>query len=264
MGVGVSVRDARKQFGAVEVLAGIHLDVEPGSFVALIGPSGCGKTTLLRAIGGVDALTSGELVLRAPSGKPLQSSEAEIAFCFQEPRLLPWRTVQHNVELPLELAGVSAAERGDRASDAISRMRLSEAADRTPAQLSGGMRMRAAMARALVTKPRLLLLDEPFGALDEVTRYELDEELLTLQKSEGFTAILVTHSLPEAVFLADRVVVFSPRPARLILSETIELPSHDDSVRTSDAFNRHVRRVSDALHQAIREAMPTGNGGATT
>ncbi|MFO0828163.1 MAG: ABC transporter ATP-binding protein [Phycisphaerales bacterium] len=255
-GVGVRVVDARRRFGSVEVIAGISLDVGAGSFVSLIGPSGCGKTTLLRAIGGVESLDAGTISYASGDGAPLGLHEAGVAFCFQEPRLLPWRNVRANVELPLELAGVAPSERAARASEAIERMRLADAGDRLPAQLSGGMRMRAAMARALVTRPRLLLLDEPFGALDEVTRSELDEELRELQAAERFTAILVTHSLYEAVYLSDRVDVFSPRPARRVLDESIAFATRDDAIRTSDQFNLHVRRISEALHAAMRGASP--------
>ncbi|MBL9147752.1 MAG: ABC transporter ATP-binding protein [Phycisphaerae bacterium] len=250
MSVSIEIRNATKRFGEVRVLDGISLDVAAGEFVALIGPSGCGKTTLLRAVGGLEALDAGSIAYRA-DGAATAASAAGLSFCFQEPRLLPWRSALDNVALPLELAGVATAERVRQAREALDRMRVADAAERLPHELSGGMRMRVAMARAIVTKPQALLLDEPFGALDEVTRYELDEELLALHRRERFTAILVTHSLPEAVFLADRVEVLAPRPARVVKTERVALAARDDASRTSDAFNAHVRSISDALHRAI-------------
>jgi NitT/TauT family transport system ATP-binding protein len=249
--VSIEIRNATKRFGEVRVLDGISLDVAAGEFVALIGPSGCGKTTLLRAVGGLEALDAGTIAYRA-AGAVAAASAAGLSFCFQEPRLLPWRTALENVALPLELAGMPKADRARQALEALERMRVADAASRFPHELSGGMRMRAAMARALVTRPKALLLDEPFGALDEVTRYELDEELLALHRRDRFTAILVTHSLPEAVFLADRVEVLAPRPARVVRTERVTIDVRDDAARTSDAFNAHVRAISDALHRAIR------------
>lgn len=244
MTAAIEMRAVVKRFGTTEALAGIDLTVNDGEFVAIVGPSGCGKTTLLRAAGGLEPLDAGTIARGAGAGS--------VAFCFQEARLLPWRTTLDNVALPLELSRVPAPERNGRATEALERMRIADAARALPHQLSGGMRMRAAMARALVTRPRTLLLDEPFGALDEVTRYELDEELRQLQQAEGITAMLVTHSIPEAVFLADRVVVLSPRPARVVLRESVALGPRDGGVRTSDAFNAHVRSVSDALYRSLR------------
>jgi NitT/TauT family transport system ATP-binding protein len=254
-GLAVRVDGARKRFGAVEAIAGVDLAVPAGSFRTLLGPSGCGKTTLLRAIGGVDGLDGGTVSFADADGTAVAAdrARAELGFCFQEPRLLPWRNVLANVALPLELAGVGRRERTERALEAIERMRLSDAARRLPAQLSGGMRMRAAMARALVTRPKLLLLDEPFGALDEVTRYELDDELRALWERDRFTAILVTHSIPEAVHLSTEVTVLSSRPARVTGELAVgDLGPRDDSFRVSDAFNACTRRLHDLLHAAIR------------
>ena len=253
-GLAVTVAGARRRFGAVEALADIDLSVAAGSFRTLIGPSGCGKTTLLRAIGGLESLDAGRVAFSDAGGQPRESGRSgDIGFCFQEPRLLPWRTVLGNVALPLELAGVGRRERAARAMEAIERMRLGDAARRLPAQLSGGMRMRAAMARAIVTRPRLLLLDEPFGALDEVTRYELDDELRGLWERERFTAILVTHSIPEAVYLSTEVTVLTARPARICAELPIgDLGPRDEACRVSDAFNARTRALHDLLHAAIR------------
>ncbi|MDZ4755597.1 MAG: ATP-binding cassette domain-containing protein [Phycisphaerae bacterium] len=244
-----------RRFGDVEAVRDVALQVDAGSFVALIGPSGCGKTTLLRMLAGVDQPESGRVEYLDARG-PIAAAVAlrGISFCFQEPRLLPWRDVVGNVELPLELDGVPIGERRERAMAAIRRMGLDDAATRRPHQLSGGMRMRAAMARAIVTRPRLMLLDEPFGALDDVTRQELDDELHQLWVEDRFTAVLVTHSITEAVFLSTRAVVFSPRPARILLERTIELAAHDAAVRVSDEFNAYVRVLSLALQRGIRES----------
>ncbi len=249
----IDLRAVSRSYGSVHAVDAVTLGIDAGEFVALIGPSGCGKTTLLRMIGGLDAPDSGEIAYREHDR--VLSAELALqraAICFQEPRLLPWRSVLANVELPLELLGVERDERRERAMASIGRMRLGDAADRLPSQLSGGMRMRAAMARALVTRPRLLLLDEPFGALDEVTRQELDEELYALWEQDRFTAVLVTHSIPEAVFLASRCVVFSPRPARVLVDRSIAIDDHSTSVRTSDDFNEHVRFLSTALLSGMR------------
>jgi NitT/TauT family transport system ATP-binding protein len=250
-GIGIDAEGVSRRFGAVDAVDRVTLAVEPGDFLALIGPSGCGKTTLLRILGGLDRPSGGGVRYRSRQG-PITEAEALIrrAVCFQEPRLLPWRSVLANVELPLELAGVDASERRRRAAEAVERVGLADASARRPHQLSGGMRMRAALARALVTRPSLLLLDEPFAAIDEVTREELCAELHRLWREDGFTAILVTHSIPEAVFLAERCAVFSPRPAQLVHLESVAIDSADPEVRTSEAFNAHVRRLSQALRAA--------------
>lgn len=215
-----------------------------GSFTALVGPSGCGKTTLLRLMGGLEPLDSGDL----------QRAEGAISFCFQEPRLLPWRSVLDNVALPLELQGIPRASRAERAHEALLRVQLGDAANRYPHELSGGMKMRAAIARALVASPSLLLLDEPFGALDEVTRQDLDAELRALWERERFTAVVVTHSLPEAVFLAERVVVFSPRPARIVADLATPTAPRNLAFWTSPGLYASAREASEALHGAIAEA----------
>jgi NitT/TauT family transport system ATP-binding protein len=226
--------------GAIEALAPIDLRISEGSFVALVGPSGCGKSTLLRIVAGLDAASAGELEVR---------ERDRIAYVFQDAHLLPWRTVAENVALPLELRGVARAEIDDAVRDALASVELTEFAGRHPAALSGGMRMRASIARALVTKPRLLLMDEPFAALDEITRHRLDERLLALWRAQRFTAVFVTHGIFEATFLAERAIVLSKRPGRIVLDTKIELPSRDADVRGDPAFARAAGELARALER---------------
>jgi len=235
-GVSVSVRQACVRFDQVEALAQASIDIAPGEFVSIVGDSGGGKTTLLRAIGGLIGLASGSIQFQDATGATLHIGPRDIGFCFQEGRLLPWRSVLANVALPLELEGIARGERLDAARAMLERMRLSGVERRMPAQLSGGMRMRVAMARALVIRPRLLLLDEPFGALDEVTRIALDEELLMLVRESGATAVLVTHSIQEAVLLAERVLVLRGRPGISQIPIPISLPSRDADGRLTVEF----------------------------
>ncbi len=232
-------------------LEGLDLAVEPGSFTVLLGPSGCGKSTLLRLAAGLDAPQAGRVVLRegdrdrAPAGGPT-------GFVFQEAHLLPWRTLRANVALPFELRGELGGAReadAERAvTEALERVGLAAFADRMPHELSGGMKMRASLARALVSKPRLFLLDEPFGALDELTRLRLDDELRALARALRMTVLFVTHSIQEAAYLADRVVVFSPRPARIVADFKAPLPEvRVESLRFSDAFAAFVGELHGAL-----------------
>jgi NitT/TauT family transport system ATP-binding protein len=248
----VALRGARRTFGSVAAVDGVSLELARGSFTALVGPSGCGKTTLLRLIGGLEELDPARD--GAPGGGSIARADCVTGFCFQEPRLLPWRTVLENVALPLELQGVAASDRRARAAEALARVQLADAAMRFPHQLSGGMKMRASLARAIVARPDLLLLDEPFGALDEVTRHELDAELRALWERERFTAVLVTHSIPEAVYLAERVVVFSPRPARIVADLATGGFARGERAWTSDELGQGVRAASEAMLGAIAGA----------
>jgi NitT/TauT family transport system ATP-binding protein len=202
-------------------LDGVDLVVEPGQLVALIGPNGSGKSTLLRVVAGLLAPDRGVATL---DGEQIAGPDPRIGLVFQEPRLLPWRSTAANIAYPLELAGLPAAARRSRVEALLRTVGLEQAADQIPSQLSGGMRQRAALARTLALEPRVLLLDEPFSALDELTRERLNLELLAIAARTPTTTILVTHSVQEAIFLADRVVVLSERPGRVVADLPVELP----------------------------------------
>ncbi|MET0592595.1 MAG: ABC transporter ATP-binding protein [Polyangiaceae bacterium] len=230
-------------------LDNIDLEVDRGSFVALLGPSGCGKSTLLRLIARLEKVSRGSLEVDCAAGAP-RGESADIAFVFQDAHLLPWRTVLENVALPLELRGVAPEKAAERARACIADVELEDAARRFPDELSGGMRMRVSIARALATDPALLLLDEPFAALDELTRQRLDERLRDLWIRRKMTVLFVTHSLSEAAFLAERAVVMSRRPGRIVLDRTVDLPAErKGSIRTDVAFARETALLYDALER---------------
>jgi NitT/TauT family transport system ATP-binding protein len=231
----------------VEVLAGIDVEVAASEFVALLGPSGCGKSTLLRLVAGLDTPDGGSVSV---DGRPIRRREhpEATAFVFQEAHLLPWRTLMKNVLLPLELRGMAPGERRDRALNMLERVGLGDARERYPSQLSGGMQLRGSLARALVTDPRLLLLDEPFAALDEITRQRLDGLIHELWRERRFTALFVTHSLREAVFLAQRTIMLSRRPAKVVANRPIDLPDERAAeLRGLGAYNDLVERVYQDL-----------------
>jgi len=270
--VAVAARSVRHVFDDGTVaLDGVSIDVERGAFVAVVGPSGCGKSTLLRLIAGLERPTTGDIVLdlgAARSGATARrgenrregsagASSHDVAFVFQDAHLLPWRTVLENVALPLELAGVKRADAQRMAEGPLADVELLEARGRYPDELSGGMRMRVSIARALVTQPRLLLLDEPFAALDELTRGRLDERLRALWLKLRMTVVFVTHALAEAVFLADRVLVMSRRPGRVVLDHRVQLPTERlATLRTEVAFAQQTARLYQALeaHGSVEEA----------
>jgi NitT/TauT family transport system ATP-binding protein len=253
-GTRVVVSDVRRVYDTgVVALDGVSLDVPPGQFVAILGPSGCGKSTLLRLVAGLDAAQGGTVDVRHPAFEGVhatadRSPRADIAYVFQDAHLLPWRTVLRNVELPLELMRQERPARRQCALDALARVGLADAVDRYPAELSGGMRMRVSLARALVTEPKLLLLDEPFAALDEITRQHLDEQLRQLWAETGVTVLFVTHSTGEAVFLAERAVVLSKRPGRIVEDRMIELTrERTPGTRATPEFARETRAVYESL-----------------
>ncbi|OCB50934.1 ABC transporter ATP-binding protein [Mycobacterium vulneris] len=217
----------------------VDLGVAKGDFVAVVGPSGCGKSTLLRMAAGLERPTAGSVALDTDS----------VGFIFQEPTLLPWRTVRANVELCAELDGMSKAQTKQRAAEAISAVGLEQFADQLPHALSGGMKMRASLARALTLSPEVMLLDEPFGALDEMTRLDMQVELQRLYTERGFTAMLVTHSVSEAVYLANRVVVMTPRPGRIARIADVDFPyPRTPDLRFDARFTDYVAEVSATLH----------------
>jgi NitT/TauT family transport system ATP-binding protein len=237
----------RRYPGGIEALANVGMTVQPGSFVAVLGPSGCGKSTLLRLLAGLDTATAGRLDW---SSQP--PGAGDIGFVFQEPTLVPWASVRDNVYLPLRLAGRTRAEAADAVDDAIRLVGLDGFADALPRQLSGGMKMRASVARALVTAPRLLLMDEPFAALDEITRFRLNDDLLSIWAASRCTALFVTHSVFEAVYLAQKVVVLSPRPGRVVAEIPVDLPfPRPPGLRTDAAYGATCRTVSDRLAEAL-------------
>jgi NitT/TauT family transport system ATP-binding protein len=198
----------------VDALVDIDLDVQPGEFISLIGPSGCGKSTLLRIVADLLEPSQGAVTIHGKSAQQARADQ-DYGMAFQQSGLFEWRTVERNIELPLELKGWDKAKRRDRATEMLELVKLSEFATHMPWQLSGGMQQRVAIARALASHPKLLLMDEPFGALDEMTREHMQAELLRICAAAGTTVVFVTHSIPEAVYLADRVVVMSPRPGRI-------------------------------------------------
>ena len=228
----------------------VDLDIARGDFLALLGPSGCGKSTLLRMIAGLIPNTEGTLDFSADA-----EARRSIGFVFQEPTLMPWATALRNVALPLELAGTPRREADARAAEMLARVELKGFENAYPRALSGGMKMRVSIARALVTQPRLLLMDEPFAALDEITRFRLNNDLLNLWRAERFTVIFVTHSVFESVFLAERIVVMAPRPGRIVCE--LRVPGSEREVeefRTSANYAAHCREVSHALAAAMGEA----------
>jgi len=246
----VDIRGACKTYpNGTRALEPIDLIVREGEFVTIVGPSGCGKSTLLRMIAGLSPPTSGSIVLSAGFSPP------RLACVFQSPTLMPWASVQANVRLPLDLAGIARAQADKTTHHALERVGLQEFARSFPRELSGGMQMRVSIARALVTEPRLLLMDEPFGALDEITRNRLDREFSELSARENLTVLFVTHSIYEAVFLSSRVLVMTPRPGRIHAEIGIDAPrARADSFRGTAEFAAHSAQLSAMLGSVMQEA----------
>ncbi|MFT4286725.1 ABC transporter ATP-binding protein [Nocardioides sp.] len=242
--------------GETVALADIDLTVAEGEFVSLIGPSGCGKSTLLRLVADLDSPTTGSVSV---FGKTTERArlDHDYGIAFQQAGLLPWRTVADNVRLPLQLHGIDRSTRRARIVELLELVGLADVADHYPDQLSGGMQQRVAIARALAERPRLLLMDEPFGALDEITRERMQTELVRIAEESGAAVVFVTHSIPEAVFCSDRVVVMSPRPGRIvdIVATGPASGRRDEDYRDADAFAHTVSRVRHLLHHGANAPM---------
>ncbi|MEH2511018.1 NitT/TauT family transport system ATP-binding protein [Nitrobacteraceae bacterium AZCC 1564] len=245
----IQLRDVTKVYdNGVFALGPLDLNVEAGEFISLVGPSGCGKSTLLRIIAGLSTPTHG--VVNVARSKR-DHSKHNIGFVFQEPTLMPWATVSDNVQLPLKLSHVASDQSEVRVSGALQDVGLAEFADAYPRELSGGMKMRVSLARALVTDPDILLMDEPFAALDEITRFKLNDDLLNIWRTLRKTIVFVTHSVFESVYLSQRVLVMTSRPGRI--DEEFRIDSHetrDADFRTSADYVAHCRKVSAALAKA--------------
>ena len=232
----------------------VDLTVAEGEFVTLLGPSGCGKSTLLKMVAGLLEPSDGRLLLWRRPVSQLDATGRRIAFVFQSPTLMPWASVATNVRLPLDLAGVPRPEAEARVADALGLVGLTKFAAALPRTLSGGMQMRVSIARALVVDPQLLLMDEPFGALDEITRGRLDAELLELWRAKRLTVLFVTHSIHEAVFLSSRVVMMAARPGRVVEQITIDEPHpRTPEFMVSPQFSRYARRLQESLLAASAE-----------
>ena len=245
--------------GAVQALSNVDLEIRRGDFVSFIGPSGCGKTTLLRVIADLEQATAGTIEVNGTSPREARLARA-YGYVFQAAALYPWRTIAKNVALPLEIMGLERVERERRVRENLELVDLAGFAERHPWQLSGGMQQRASIARALAVEPELLLMDEPFGALDEIVRDRLNEQLLALWRRTGKTVVFVTHSIPEAVYLSTRIVVMSPRPGRIHDVVDSDLPSERDlSIRETPAFLALANRVREGL----REGRPESAAAAT-
>jgi NitT/TauT family transport system ATP-binding protein len=252
----VALRGVGKAFpNGTQALAGLDLEIRSGEFVALLGPSGCGKSTALRIIAGLSEPTDG--VVEWPSAAGESPGKGGIGFVFQEPTLMPWASVFNNVLLPLDLQDAPPANRAERAAAVLDRVGLNAFRGAYPRELSGGMRMRVSIARALVTEPQLLLMDEPFAALDEITRFSLNDDLLQMWQALRPTVVFVTHSVFESVYLSNRIVVMAARPGRVVAELAIDAPyPRDRNFRTSSEYAAHCRRASEALAQAMAAGGP--------
>jgi NitT/TauT family transport system ATP-binding protein len=248
----IEVLSAQKTYpDGTQALQAVDLRVEEGEFITLLGPSGCGKSTLLKMIAGLLEPSDGRLLLWRKPVSLTAASEQKLAFVFQSPTLMPWASVQGNVRLPLDLAGVPRPEADARVADALALVGLDKFSGALPRALSGGMQMRVSIARSLVTDPHLLLMDEPFGALDEITRHKLDAELLGLWSQKRLTVVFVTHSIHEAVFLSTRVVMMAARPGRVVEEFCIDEPyPRTAEFMVTPQFSRYAKQLQDSLLRA--------------
>ncbi len=251
----VSIRGVSKQFSnGTLAVRDVDLDLFGGEFISLLGPSGCGKSTLLRMISGLGAPSAGSI--NWPGGDAAgargTADAHDLGFVFQEPTLMPWATALGNVVIPLTLKGVAKAEAEARAREMLANVGLGSFEKSYPRELSGGMKMRVSIARGLVTRPKILLMDEPFAALDEITRHKLNDDLLRLWEAQRFTAVFVTHSIYESVYLSQRIVVMAARPGRIIADLAVNEPyPRTELYRTSPIYGQHCRTASDWLKKAI-------------
>lgn len=244
-GVGIRIENLHKDFSGKKVIENLNLDLASGSFVSIVGPSGCGKSTLLRLIAELETPSAGTI-------QKDSKSAINFSFVFQDANLLNWRTVYENVRLPFELnnqlQGLSPQEQDERIMTALKKVHLEDSQNLFPHQLSGGMKMRVSLARALVNSPRLLLMDEPFAALDESTRFEMQRELHSLWQKERMTVVFVTHSLFESAFLSERIIMLKGSGAQVVLDQKLALPAkREESLRTTEAFNKIVEGLSERL-----------------
>lgn len=248
----IAINHVRKVYSNGTVaLQDMALTIGEGEFISLVGPSGCGKSTVLRLIAGLGKMTSGSIEFGDSYQKP------ELAFVFQEAALMPWANVVENVRLPLKLAGVSQRESRIAVQEAINLVGLTGFERSYPRELSGGMKMRVSIARALVTQPNIMLMDEPFGALDEMTRSKLNSDLLNLWQQQHWTTVFVTHNIYEAVYLSHRAIVMAPRPGRVVADVTIDAPyPRTEEFRTSRLCNEYCREISARLTEAVTGIPP--------
>lgn len=251
----VEVLSAHKTYpNGTIALQPVDLTIPEGEFVTLLGPSGCGKSTLLKMVAGLLEPTDGRLLLWRKPVAQLDETGRKMAFVFQAPTLMPWASVEANVRLPLDLAGVPRGEADGRVADALALVGLGKFAKALPRNLSGGMQMRVSIARSLVVQPQLLLMDEPFGALDEITRHKLDADLLELWRSKKLTVVFVTHSIHEAVFLSNRVIMMAARPGRIVEEVVIDEPyPRTPEFMVTPRFAQYAKRLQDSLLRASKE-----------
>jgi len=251
----VDVLSAEQTYpNGTQALLPVDLSIRQGEFVTLLGPSGCGKSTLLKMVAGMLEPTDGRILLWRKPVRDFESSGHRLSFVFQEATLMPWANVERNVQLPLDLARLPPAEAMPRVNEALELVGLSKFAKQRPRELSGGMQMRVSIARGLVTRPNLLLMDEPFGALDEITRNRLDADLLRLWRQQHLTVVFVTHSIAEAVYLSQRVVVMAARPGRIVEKVSIDEPyPRSADFRVSQRFAEYARYLQDSLLKASGE-----------